>query len=126
MTTNEEIVRELSEAWFAKNKEPFRKHLHADFQYKDPIMEINGKDNAIASMDECPFEGAIENVELVARGDKVVNIFDWVVTAPFQARIPCVEIVTFDGDKVKSSRSYYDTALYPAEFIEEMKQQFAA
>lgn len=125
MTTKEEIVKELSAAWFAKNKEPFRKHLHADFHYKDPILEINGKDNAIASMDECPFEGAMENVSLVAQGDRVVNIFDWIVKAPFQARIPCVEIVTFDGDKVKSSRSYYDTALYPSEFVEEMKKMAA-
>lgn len=125
MTTKEDIVRELSTAWFAKNKEPFRKYLHEDFQYLDPLFEVNGKESSIASMDECPFEGKMENVKLVAQGDRVVNIFDWVVTAPFQATIPCVEIVTFDGDKVKSSRSYYDTALYPAEFVEEMKQQAA-
>ena len=125
MTTKEDIVRELSTAWFAKNKEPFRKYLHESFQYKDPLFEVNGKENSIASMDDCPFEGKVENVELVAQGDRVVNIFDWVVTAPFQATIPCVEILTFEGDKVKSSRSYYDTALYPAEFVEEMKQQAA-
>lgn len=125
MTTKKDIVSELSDAWFTKKKDVFRKYLHEDFQYKCPAMEINGRDNAIASMDESPFEGRMENVTLVEQGDKVVNIFDWVVTAPFQATIPCVEVVTFEGDKAKSSRAYFDTALYPEEFVEQMKQEAA-
>ena len=122
MTTNKEIVKELSEAWFSKNEGTFRKYLHADFQFKDPMMEVNGIEDVIASLKECPFESSMENAVLLSQNDKVVNIFDWVVTAPFQANIPCVEIVTFEGDKVISSRCYYDTALLPAEFLAEMQQ----
>jgi len=61
-----------------------------------------------------------ENSEMVEQGDKVVHIFDWIVTAPFTGTIPSVEVMEFAGDKVKQSRLFYDTALFPAELAEAM------
>ena len=36
-------------------------------------------------------------------------------TVPFQATIPMVEVMEFEGDKVKRARLFYDSALFPAE-----------
>lgn len=125
MTTKQDIAKELVEAWVTKNIEVIRKHLHADFHMKGPMMEINSMEECVASMDGCPFESTCQNSEMIEQGDNVVHVFDWVVTAPFQATIPTVEVMGFVGEKVKTSRLYYDTAILPAEFIEQMKQQAA-
>ncbi|MGH1457132.1 MAG: nuclear transport factor 2 family protein [Alphaproteobacteria bacterium] len=121
----EEIVKELAQAWVSGDTDVFRKYLHADFHFKGPIMETNSLNEMLSSMEECPFESSCQNSELIIQGDKVVNIFDWAVTAPFQANIPCVEVMRFEGDLVKSSLLFFDTALMPAEFKEEMEKQAA-
>ena len=125
MTTKETIVKELADAWVSKNPEAFRKYLHVDCHFKGPLMELNGLDEMVESIKDCPFESSCQNVELVIQGDKVVNVFDWAVTAPFQKTIPCVEVLDFEGDKVKRSRFFFDTALLPVEVVEQMSQQAA-
>tara|TARA_R110002072_G_scaffold5353_9_gene34834 strand:+ start:1323 stop:1697 length:375 start_codon:yes stop_codon:yes gene_type:complete len=116
----EEIVRELAQGWVEKDEAVFRKHMSADFHFKGPMMESHGLDEMFASMEACPFESSCQNSELVIQGDNVVNVFDWVVTKPFLATIPCVEVMAFDGNKVKKSRLFFDTAQLPKEFVEQM------
>ena len=43
-------------------------------------------------MKNCPFESKTENCEVVVQDNKLVHIFDWNVTAPFQASTPVVEV----------------------------------
>ncbi len=123
--SKEQIVEELAQAWVSGDTDVFKKHLHADYHFKGPMMETHSLNEMLDSMKDCPFESSCQNSELVIQEEKVVNIFDWVVTAPFQANIPCVEVMQFDGDKVKSSRLFFDTALMPTDFKEEMEKQAA-
>jgi len=44
-------------------------------------------DEAMAFMNKGPFEFANENCEVIVEGKTLVHIFDWTVTAPFQATI---------------------------------------
>lgn len=125
MTTKQDIAKELVEAWVTKNEEVIRKYLHVDFHMKGPMMELNSMEECVASMDGSPFESTCQNSEMIEQGDSVVHVFDWVVSAPFQATIPTVEVMEFAGEKVKTSRLYYDTAILPADFVEQMQQQAA-
>ncbi len=125
MTIKQTIAKELVDAWNTKNEAVIRAHLHHDFYFKGPMMELNGVDGCIASMDDCPFECTSANSEMIEQDNKVVHVFDWIVTAPFQETIPAVEVLEFEGNKVKNSRLFFDTAKFPAEFAEQMKQQAA-
>ncbi len=118
MTDYRAIVEKMTTAWNDKNETLLRSLLHDDYKGTCPAMEINSPDECVEFMKNCPFEGSCENHEIIVEGNKVVNAFDWVVTAPFQATIPMVEIMNFEGDKLKNSKMYYDTSLIPAEFAE--------
>lgn len=118
MSNNVEAVKKMAMAWDNKDEATLRSLLHDDYKGVCPDMEMNSADDCVAFMKECPFEGSSANLEIISEGDKVVQAFDWVVTAPFQATIPMIEVLYFESGKVKSSRMYYDTALFPAEFSE--------
>lgn len=125
MTTKQAIVEALAQAWVTKDDIVFRKYMHVDVRMDGPMMAFESLDDLLDSMKDCPFESTCQNSDIIVQGDKVVHVFDWVVTAPFQATIPTVEVMAFEGDKVKKSRLFYDTAILPADFIEQMKQQAA-
>jgi hypothetical protein len=57
-------------------------------------------------MNKCPFEFTNENCEVIVEGKNLVHIFDWKVTAPFQVTIPMVEVIEFEGEKVKHARMF--------------------
>jgi len=117
-----EIVKQMTTAWQNKDEAAVRSFLHEDYHFKGPMMEMNGIEACIKFMKTCPFESSNKNCEAIVDGDKLVHIFDWEVTAPFQATIPMVEIMEFEGRKIKNSRMFFDTALFPAEFMKQMEQ----
>jgi len=117
MNNNVEAAKKMAEAWEIKDEELMRSFLHEDYLCVSPGEDMNG-DQLVDFMKNCPFEGKCENHELIAEGDKVVGIFDWVVTAPFQATIPMVEIMEFENGKLRKSRMFYDRSLFPAEFAD--------
>ena len=123
--TKEEIVNALTEAWVNVDEAAFRKYLHKDFDFVGPMMETHGLDAMLDAIKSCPFEDSCEKKDLIIQGDKAVNVFDWVVTAPFVATIPCVEVINFEGDQVRSSKLFFDTALLPQEVKEQMQQMAA-
>ncbi len=122
MTIKQKIAKELFEAWSDKNEAILRKHMHQDFEFKGPMMAIKGVEANIASLADCPFESTSETHDMVEQDDKLVHVFDWIVSAPFQATIPAVEVMHFDGEQVTSSRMFFDTGLFPTEFLEQMKE----
>ncbi len=81
---------------------------------------MRSADEALDFMKRCTFEFTNENCEVVVEGKTLVHIFDWKVTAPFQATIPMVEVMEFEGEKVKRARLFFDSALFPAEVKEQM------
>jgi len=115
------ILEKVNAAWDAKDEAVIRQYFHKEYSFKGPMMEINGVDQCIEFMKMCPFEGGNENCEMITEGNTVVQSLDWVVTAPFQARIPMMEVVKFEDGKIKESRMLFDTALFPAEFVAAME-----
>lgn len=122
MSALTEIVQKINAAWDSKDEATMREYLHEDYRFRGPMMEINNVDECIEFMKSCPFEGGSENVEMITEGNRVVQVMDWVVTTPFQATISIVEIIDFEGEKVKNSRMFFDTAAFPAEFIAQMEE----
>ena len=120
MSTMIDVAKQMTAAWQQKDEAAFRACLHDDYSFKGPMMEMNNADEAVDMIKRCAFEHTIENCEVVVEGKTLVHIFDWKVTAPFQATIPMVEIMEFEGDKVKRARLFFDSALFPAEIKEEI------
>lgn len=117
MTDLVEIAKKLDTAWRAKDEATYRALLHKDYYFKGPKMEMKGVDEAVEFMKNCPFESHNENCEVVVQENKLVHIFDWIGTAPFQVTIPMVEVMEFEGSKLKKARLFFDTAKFPAQAI---------
>ena len=120
------VAKEMTQAWERKDEEGFRACLHPDYSFKGPMMDMKSANEAVEFMKRCQFESTSENCEIVAEGNTVVHVFDWRVTAPFKANIPMVEVMEFEGEKVKRARLFFDSALFPAEVKEQMLAATAA
>ncbi len=114
MANAAEIVKKLNTAWENKDEAAMRLLLHPDYHFKGPMMEMTTEE-VIGFMHTCPFECNNQNSEIISEGNKVVQVFDWHITAPFQATIPMVEVLEIEGNKVKKARLFFDTALFPEE-----------
>ena len=121
-----DVAKQLNEAWQHKNEVTVRSCLHKDYSFKGPMMEIHSAEEAVAFMNECPFQATPENCEVYVQGQTLVHVFDWKVTAPFQETIPMVEVLEFEGEKVKRARLFFDTALFPEDIKAKMLAQKAA
>ncbi len=122
MSTMIEVAKRMTKAWQEKDESTFRACIHDDYTFRGPMMEMRSANEALECMKQCAFECTTENCEVVAEGQTLVHVFDWKVTAPFQATIPMVEVMEFESDKVKRARLFFDSALFP----EEVKQQMMA
>ncbi len=125
MSTLVDVAKKMTKAWEDKDEAAFRACLHDDYTFKGPMMEMNSANEAVEFMNRCSFECTSENCEVVVEGQTLVHIFDWKVTAPFQATIPMVEVMEFEGDKVKRARLFFDSALFPAEIKAQMMEKTA-
>ena len=125
MSTLVDVAKKMTKAWEDKDEAAFRACLHDDYTFKGPMMEMNSANEAVEFMNRCSFECTSENCEVVVEGQTLVHIFDWKVTAPFQATIPMVEVMEFEGDKVKRARLFFVSALFPAEIKAQMMAKTA-
>jgi len=121
-----ELAKRMTKAWQEKDESTFRACIHDDYTFKGPMMEMRSAHEAVEFMKQCAFECSTENCEVVIEGQTLVHMFDWTVTAPFQATIPMVEVMEFEDDKVKRARLYFDSALFPAEVKQQMMAESAA
>ena len=126
MGTLLDVAKRMTKAWEEKDEATFRACLHDDYTFKGPMMEMRSANEALEFMGRCSFEFTNENCEVVVEGNTLVHIFDWKVTAPFQATIPMVEIMEFEGEKVKRARLFFDSDLFPAEVKQQMMTETAA
>ena len=120
MSTLVDVAKKMTKAWEDKDEAAFRACLHDDYTFKGPMMEMNSANEAVEFMNRCSFECTSENCEVVVEGQTLVHIFDWKVTAPFQATIPMVEVMEFEGEKLRRARLFFDSALFPAEVKAQM------
>ena len=114
MSTLTDVAKRMTKAWEDRDEAAFRACLHDDYSFKGPMMEMKSANEAVEFMRRCAFEFTNTNCEVVVEGKTLVHVFDWNVTAPFQATIPMVEVMEFEGDRVKRARLFYDSALFPA------------
>ena len=126
MSTMIEVAKRMTKAWEEKDAATFRVSIHDDYTFKGPMIEMRSANEALEFMKQCAFESTSENCEVVVEGSTLVHIFDWKVTAPFQATIPMVEIMEFESDKVKRARLFFDSALFPDEVKQQMMAETAA
>jgi limonene-1,2-epoxide hydrolase len=120
------IVKQLNKAFETKNVQAYKSLLHPRYTFSGPCMKAAGPDEAAAMLNECPMKGHTENLKIVASGNDVVQIFDWVVSEPFQATIRMANYLTLQDGKVLREEIVFDTAKFPAEFVESMKAQATA
>lgn len=120
MSSMIDVAKRMTVAWEQKDEVAFRACLHDDYTFKGPMMEMRSADEALDFMKRCTFEFTNENCEVVVEGKTLVHIFDWKVTVPFQGTIPMVEVMEFEGEKVKRARLFFDSSLFPAEVKEQM------
>lgn len=126
MSTLIDVAKRMTKAWQEKDESTFRGCLHDDYTFKGPMMEMRSANEALECLRRCTFEFTNEKCEVVVEGNTLVHIFDWKVTAPFLATIPMVEVMEFEGEKVKRARLFFDSALFPAEVKQKMMAETAA
>ncbi len=120
---NLDIVKQYNEAFKAKDTQKIRPLIHSNYHFKGPLMEIRGAEEMLSFMQSCPFVCNQQNVKFVTEENKVVQIFDWVVTSPFKGTIPMCEYLELENGQIKSSRLFYDSGAFPKEVLEQMNQK---
>lgn len=113
--SNVEIVKRLNEACQAKDREAVESCLHKDFTFKDPTMSFDNPDEYVEFMMNCPFDGKLENAEMINAGDRVIQIIDCKMTRPSSFTIHMCDVLTFRDGKVISEEVFFDTKQIPEE-----------
>ena len=126
MSTRLDVAKQLTAAWGQKDEAGFLACVHEDYTFQGPMMKLGSAEEAVQCMKQCDFVATTENCEVIEEGHTLVHIFDWKVTAPFHASIPMIEVLEFEGKKVKRARLFFDTALFPAEIKDRMLAGTAA
>ncbi len=123
MTAPIDLVKQYVEACGSKDVDTMGSLLHDSFTFAGPCMSFNSKEEMLGFMSQCPFECKHENTTFISEGAKVVQIFDWVVTKPFELTTRMCEVMTVEDGKIRSAELFYDSAKFPTEFMEQMKEQ---
>ena len=120
MANPNEIVNDYNAAFAKKDLSKVRSLLHDKFTFKGPLMQLKSPDEFMGMMQQCGFECRLENLQMVSEGERVVQIFDWICTAPFQANLRMSECLTIKDGKIFASELFYDSAKFPKEAMESM------
>lgn len=123
---NIEIVNKLDKAFREKDEATYADLLHPEYTFEGPMMRLNSKEEAVTFMKTCPFSFHNENSQYIVEGGKVIRLFDWVVTAPFEGRFRMAEYLFIENGKVRSTELFYDTAPFPKEAMQQMMQDKVA
>lgn len=111
---NIEIVKRLNLACEEKDFDTIRQLIHPQYRLKDPQMQLNGPDEFIAFMQDCP-GGRLENIRMFEDGDQVIQTLDCVIDTPRSYRMRMCEVLTIKDGKVIDDETFYDTAQVPEE-----------
>lgn len=113
MSKNLDVVKRCNEAALKKDFDTIKQVLHPNYTLKGPMMSINSADEFIAFMKDCPGECTFENVQFIEAGDKIVQTFDMVMTAPTPSRARVCSVMTLENGKIRSEEMFYDTKDMP-------------
>ena len=115
MNSNIEIAKKMLKAGESKDMTTLRSFLASNYTLKDPMLSLNGADEAIKFMEDCPTVCTFENTEFVADGDKVVMTGDMVATAPVKFKLRVCDVMKFQNGKITSEEMFYDPSQIPEE-----------
>jgi ketosteroid isomerase-like protein len=115
MTSNVDTVKRLNAACQAKDFRMVESVLHPDFKFKDPTMTLNNPKEYLEFMQNCPFDGKLENATFIESGDKVVQILDCKMTKPSAFTMHMCDVLTFRDGKLVGEEVFFDTAQIPEE-----------
>ena len=90
------------------------------------LLRSDGKDAVLGFVEQASLTCTEEIVSLTSEEDRVVMVFDFVVTEPVQFRIRMCEVYTIEEGKIRSADLYFDTAEFPSELIERLNLKRAA
>jgi len=115
MSKNIELIKKYNEGFANKDMQAVRALLNDDFTFNGPMMQFNSPDEMIAGLQNCPFEASHALKHIIEQDNHVVQIFDWVVTAPFEASIEMCEHLQIKDNTIIAGNLYFDTAKMPAD-----------
>jgi hypothetical protein len=121
MTPIVDIVKQYEAAWDNKNEAAYKALLHPSYMFKGPVMSY-GPEEAVTMMKMCPMKAHYANCVFMTEGNRVAHMFDWVIEAPFQKTMRMAAFYMVENNQIRSHELFYDTAAFPAEFMEQMKQ----
>ncbi len=120
MADNAQVVRQLMDACMNKDFDTVRKLVHPQYTLKDPMMQLNGPEELIAMMRNCPGDGKMEDLTVIADGDRVASTFT--TTMPGGAPMRMCSVVRLENGKVRSEEMFYDSAKIPQEMKDAANQ----
>lgn len=116
MTTTATDIKALAtrylEAVGAKDYGAVAQALTTDLAFKGPFMRSHSSDAFIESLKRmAPIWGGNRIREVFAEGDRACVIYDFVSTTQ-AGSMPCIELLTFDGDRIRSVELFFDRAQF--------------
>ena len=107
-------VSNFYEAFGTQNWTKLRSLITDNFSFRGSMASFDNPDDFISAMSQLPFEGHPENSKFTADGSRVAHSFVWKMTSPTITDIHMCEVFEVEGDKVRSSELYYDSAAMPS------------
>ncbi len=106
-------VSSFYEAFGAKDWKRLRSILTDDFTFQGSLATFDSPDEYVEGMKALPLEGEPVDSRFAVDGTNVVHSFTWKMTAPVTGEIDMCEWIELEGDKVRSSRLFYDSQAMP-------------
>lgn len=106
-----EAVRTFYTALTGQDRTMLLSCLTEDFTFKSPLAEFDTPEGYAEMVGR--FGGWVESDQIIAADDRVVHTFTYHMTEPGKADIPICEVFHLEGDKIRSSRAYNDSADFP-------------
>ena len=113
MSNATDIVRAYCEAFSAKDLQALRGLLNDEFSFHGTMMSTEGADDFIEQLRSFPFQARYDDSRMIVEGDSVAHMFDFVVSAPVEAKVRMCECFEVKNGKLQSSRLYFDPSQFP-------------
>ena len=90
--------------------------LSDDFSFLGPMMAAEGGDSFVEQLQNFPSQARYryEDSRMIVEGNNVAHMFDFVVSAPVEAKVRMCECFEVKNGKIQSSRLYFDPAQFPS------------
>src|SRR5688572_19935156 len=102
-TSNQETLKKFYAAMEQHDWETKRGMLHDDFQFRGPLMQVEGADQFIQAIKQFGCEVKFADVEMLEKGSTVMSFFTFQISQPFEGAFRMAERVTIEDGKLRAS-----------------------